>query len=96
MALDENAEDSLMRYSGQDIPYLHVEIFVDTERPLIRSYVYIYRPGSDASMRLQPRHPFLKLFAVGEEALCTRVREEVLDLGEVATCVFKAILTRRC
>ena len=96
MALDENAEDSLMRYSGPDFPYLHVEIFVDTQRPLIRSDVYIFRRGADASMRLQPRHPFLKLFTIGEEDPCTRVREEVLDLGEVATCVFKAILTWRC
>ena len=78
VALDGVGEDSLMRYTGDGIPYLHLEIFVDTEMAKITSYVYIYRPGSPEPMRLQPRHPFLKLFAVGEEDLCARVREEGL------------------
>ena len=95
VGLDGVGEDSLMRYTGDGIPYLHLEIFVDTEMAKITSYVYIYRPGSPEPMRLQPRHPFLKLFAVGEEDLCARVREEGLDLSEMATRVFKAILTRR-
>ena len=96
LALDQVAEDSLMRYTGDDTPYLHVEIFVDVDGAKIMSYVYIHRPGSCASMRLQRRHPFLNLFPAREEDLCTTVREQLLDLGEMATRVFKSILTRTC